>query len=113
MIDVYPAELAHRIAFLEAVESKDDDGLPVYDWSEKYVARAKVVNLVGKEYFDETAPESKTTIKLWIRYNKNVPLSSEKLRFDGRFWNIIYANDVEYKRRWIEVRAELYEQSRN
>lgn len=113
MIDILPADLRHYVTFVRKTEGRDEDGAVIDTLTTLYTVRAKVVNLVGKEYFYETTSENKEIVKLWFRYRRDIPTARDQFIFNNRTYNIIYANDVENRNRYIEVRGEIYDDSSN
>lgn len=104
-----PAEFRHRIEVIYYEQGRDEDNVPIEEWKTRFKTRAQVHNLTGKQDFDTVSTTNREIIKCTIRYRKgwvSCEPYKDKLIFDGREFDIVYANVVENLKRYIEIRAE-------
>ena len=97
-------DLKHRITFQKPVISTNENGFEVESFENYKTVWAKVSNLSGKEYFEAAAIQKEKTIKFLIRAGTDVD-ESMRIFFLGKTFNIIFIDNINYKNKYIEIRA--------
>ncbi|WP_426450664.1 phage head closure protein [Paenibacillus sp. S-38] len=82
-----PAKYNRRIQILQPARSEDNEGLPVFTWSEFLSLWAAVNPLRGREYFQAAAINQENTLRIEIRYRTGLT-SEMRVRYAGKIYNI-------------------------
>ena len=79
--------LRHRIELQQAVESRDNTGGVTRVWSTIVTRWGDIIPLRGQEKFDAAQTESKTTVKIRIRYHSTID-TTWRIKWGDRIYNI-------------------------
>lgn len=103
---INPAELKHPIVITATTKDKIDN-IPVIGTQELLRTRAKIINITGFQYFKQLEINSKIVKTFYIRYPRKCKISKEhQIIYDGRKYNIVYANNIDEASRYLELKCE-------
>jgi SPP1 family predicted phage head-tail adaptor len=105
-----PGELDKRITFQRLTTTTNENGFEVEILEEFKTVWAAVTNLHGREYFEAAAVQAENTVKFTIRYLEGIN-PSMKILFEGKKYNITAIDNIKYKNRFIEIKAQEVDQS--
>lgn len=105
-----PGELDKRITFQRLTTTINENGFEVETLEDFKTVWAAVTNLHGREYFEAAAVQAENTVKFTIRYLEGIN-PSMKILFEGRQYNITSIDNIKYKNRFIEIKAQEVDQS--
>lgn len=106
MFKVNIAELRHKIEIQTFKNTEDEYGNEVKGYIQFKFAYAKIMNLHGQELYSAQSVNSKATVKFLIRYTKDLD-TNMRIKFQDKFYNITYIDNVEYKNQWIFLHCEV------
>ena len=100
--DLSAGKLRHTIE-LERLKSVPDGA---GGWSQKWVSqgtlRAMMKPVSGRERMEYERLESVVTFRCVIRFRSDIR-ASDRIRYNGRVYNIRYIYDIEERRKWLEL----------
>jgi len=105
-----PGDLDKRITFQRRVTTTNENGFEIETLADFKTVWAKVSNLHGREYFEAAAVQAENTVKFTIRYLEGID-TSMKILFQGRYYNITSIDNIKYKNRFIEIKAQEVDKS--
>lgn len=105
-----PGELDKRITFQRLTTTTNENGFEVEILEDFKTVWAAVSNLHGREYFEAAAVQAENTVKFTIRYLPGIN-PSMKILFQGRQYNITSIDNIKYKNRYIEIKAQEVDKS--
>lgn len=109
MFSIKPSEFKHTIEIGRFIDGKNEDNIPIQKWERLYNTRAKILNVRGEEFYN-LGTSSKEVKSFYIRYNHNYELTTkDRIKYNSKFYNITYVNNVDEANRYIEIRAEVVE----
>lgn len=91
---------------------EDDIGNQVASWTEYYKGYAYMNNLSGSEYWEAAQTQAQNTIMFIMRYHPLLGAMNTKeyrLMHQGREYNIISIDNVQFKNETIKIRATAKE----
>ena len=107
-IKVNPGEYKHLITIQEFKEVFNNDDIPVREWVDVYKTRAKVLNPRGDEYLEEQNIGINIDKTFYIRYARNIPLSTDnQIICNGQIYNIVSVNNVLDLNKHLEIKVKL------
>lgn len=101
-------DLRHKIVVKQREITVDENGKPHEDWVTFKEVFAKVKNLHGREFWEARAVNAETTVKFVVRFIVGL-LPDMRIEFGGKFYEIIAIDDIEYKKRWMEIKGKVIE----
>lgn len=110
MYTINPGEFRHFIDIYRLVNEVDNDGIPTENTELLYSCKAKITNTSGKELMISSGTTSILKKRFIIRHNRAFSINSNDfIIYNGKRYNIIYCNDIEEARKYIEIIAEVVE----
>lgn len=106
---INPSELRHPIIIERFTKVKDEDNILREKWDKLFSARAKILYTRGSEYTENYGTSSKVGVTFYIRYNRKVITSKDRVVYKEKPYNIIYVNNVQELNNYYEIKAELVE----
>lgn len=103
-------DLRHRITFQKFTTVVNENGFEEEAWQDYKTVWASVSNLSGKEYYQAAAVQAEKTVKLLIRYIKEVD-TSMRIIFKDKQYNITSIDNMKYTNKYIEIKALEVESS--
>ncbi|WP_026478169.1 phage head closure protein [Alkaliphilus transvaalensis] len=97
--------LRHRITFQKKTIAINHNGFEIETWEDVKSIWSAASNLHGREFYEAAQVKAEHTVKFTFRYLKGIDPSME-IRFNGKRYNIIAIDNIKYKNRFIEVRAQ-------
>ena len=97
--------MRERITIQKSSTKTDKTGNHMLVWEDYYAN-----NLSGKEYWEAKQVNAETELDFIIRYCSEVSgLDTEHYRivFRGRFYNITFVDNVQYRNKSVRIRAAL------
>lgn len=105
-------ELNKRIAVITIVIVQNDNGFNVEQEIAYSNTWAKVANMSGTEVFKNGADYSKVITKFIVRYSRTKLYTTDmKIRYNGKLYNIMYANDYSESNDFVELICEVINHS--
>jgi SPP1 family predicted phage head-tail adaptor len=105
-----PGDLDKRITFQRLTTTTNENGFEIETLEDFKTVWAKVSNLHGREYFEAAAVQAENTVKFTIRYLEGID-PSMKILFQGKEYNITSIDNIKYKNRFIEIKAQEVDKS--
>ncbi len=105
MCKYHAGMLRHSITIEERGGTPDAGGGMAVSWSTYATAQANVKPLSGSEALRAHHLEGRVTHRIVLRYRSGVTTDMRVL-YDGRYFNIRAAINVEERGRWLEIHAE-------
>lgn len=103
-----PGELKHKISIERYIDGKNDDKMPTKNWGLLLETKAKIINVRGDEFLKAQAIGSSISKTFYIRYRRSHNITNkDRIVYNGVYYNILYVNDVEERRLWLELKAEV------
>lgn len=101
-------ELKHRITILRLSENgeKDEDDKVCTEEKPLYSTRAKVLNVRGKEFNDAYSSGTIYEKTFYIRYKEELT-SKDRILYNKKEYDIIYANDIEDSHVYYELKCKV------
>lgn len=105
---INPGEFRHQIIIQRFTVGVDDDNIPFETWDNLVLARAKVLNVRGDEYYQAQSINSKVSKTFYIRGCRHLQFTSkDRIIYDDTIYNILYVNDIEEVGHYIEFKCEV------
>ncbi|MEJ9151074.1 phage head closure protein [Bacillus smithii] len=93
-----PSRLRHRITFQEFIETTNENGFPVEDWTDFKTVWAMIKtdsNTKYREYYEAASEHSEKIVRFIVRYTTGID-AKMRILHKGRTFNIIaVVNDDE------------------
>lgn len=99
--------LNKKIEIVKFEESKDKDGFPIKKETLIFKAWAQVTNISGTELIKNNSDFAQIKTRFLIRTPKAEITKDMMIKFKGRFYNITYTNNYNFKNEYTEIIAEL------
>ena len=94
--------LRHRVTIQNFTTTRTPSGQPVENWEDGKTIWAEVKGISGRELLAAGAEHADATIRVWVRFRRDISASSRlKVRtgpFKGAVLNVIRASGSGYKR---------------
>lgn len=74
-------------------------------WENIKTVWAAVSNLRGREFYAAAQVQAENTVKFTIRYTKDIDTHMQII-FNDKPYNIIAIDNIDYKNRFMEIRAQ-------
>ncbi|WP_350343225.1 phage head closure protein [Proteinivorax tanatarense] len=103
-------DLRHRITFQKKITTVNENGFEVETMEDVKTVWAYVSHLHGREFYQAAQVQAEHTVKFTIRYIPKLDPSMEILFRDKRY-NIIAIDNIKYRNKWVEIRAQEVVQS--
>ena len=103
--DIKSGSLRQTILIERATLTPDGSGGNTKAWVTHKTLRAKISPLSGKERVYASRLEANITHRLLIRYTTDI-LPSDRINFNGRYFNIRAILNIEEANRFIEISGE-------
>lgn len=99
--------LRHRVTILNFTSFRDTTGQPVEEWREGKTIWAEVLGISGREQLQSGAETAQATIRVWVRFRRDVTAAS-RLKvltgpFKGAVLNIISPPIPDSKATMLEI----------
>jgi SPP1 family predicted phage head-tail adaptor len=101
---VVTGKLRHRITFQKQNIITNENGFEETIYDNYKTVWTKVSNLSGKEYFEAAKVQKEKTVKFLIRAGIKID-ESMRIMFNEKSYNIIFIDNINYKNKYIEVKA--------
>lgn len=105
-----PALFRHRITFQEFIETTNENGFPVEDWTDVKTVWAMIKtdsNTKYREFYEATAEHSEKIIRFIVRYTTDIN-AKMRILYKGRTFNIIaVVNDDELNKTLTVITKEV------
>lgn len=98
-------KLRHKINLQRQAETPDGGGGTVLAWATFASPRAWVKPMSGGERFHSMRLEANTTHRIFVRYRTDL-LTSDRIEFGGRLFQIRAIINIEERNRWLEIYAD-------
>lgn len=85
---VQAGRFRERIEIQTNTQSRDLSGGTIDSWITTYYARAQILGLLGKEYYDAQQVQSSLTHKIKIRHVASDITPSNRIKWGSRIFNI-------------------------
>lgn len=100
-----------KIEFITSNNSIDDEGYPHSSPESKCTFHAEIKNFNNEEFMAAYTTKSKTVISFKVRYCKFTKdlcfdTKTYQIKYNNDYYNIINANDLNQKHKYIIVKAE-------
>ena len=99
-------ELNKRIQIVRNTLVENDNGFDEETEVVLYEVWAKAQNMSGTEIFKADSDFSKVTTRFIVRYLTNIN-TDDFIKFEGKKYNIVYINDYNFSKEFIEIVGEL------
>jgi SPP1 family predicted phage head-tail adaptor len=83
-----PGLFRHRITFQSFIETTNENGFPVQDWTDVKTVWAMIKTVSGREYYQAASVQAENTVRFIIRYTKGIT-NDMRIVYDGRVFEII------------------------
>lgn len=90
-----PGLFRHRITFQESVETTNENGFPVQDWTDVKTVWAMIKTLQGREYYEAATTQNENTVRFVIRYTSGINPDMRIKYKDRKFEILSVINDDE------------------
>lgn len=77
--------LRHRVTILNYVAVRDTTGQLIEEWQEGKTIQAEVLGISGREQLQSGAETAQATIRLWVRFRRDVTAASRLKVLTGPF----------------------------
>jgi len=98
-------DLRHRITFQKFVTTVNPNGFEVQTWEDITIVWAKASNLHGREFYAAAAVQAENTVEFTVRYLTGID-TSMRILFNGKQYNITAIDNIKYKNRYVEIKAQ-------
>lgn len=103
-------EFKHPISIERYTTIKDKDKLTIKMWSNLFDTRAKILNVRGDEFYTALSNSARVDVTFYIRFNRNIEVkSSDRIKYKGKFYDIIYLNNIEEADKYLEIKSRCVE----
>ncbi len=105
---INPGEFRHRIEVqrYKGIE-KNEDNIPVEKWETLFTPKAKILNVRGQEFIQAYGSDVKISKTFWIRARRNIEVTeSDRVKYKDKIYKIHYANDLEDRGIYLELKCE-------
>ena len=110
MYRINPGNFKHPIEILKYISVTDEDNIPRKQYKTVLKARARILNISGKEKVLNDGIISRSIKRFYIRYKRNLNLNTEDIiLYKNKKYNITYVSNVEEKDVYLEIVGELIE----
>jgi SPP1 family predicted phage head-tail adaptor len=92
-----PGRFRHRITFQSFIETTNENGFPVQDWTDVKTVWAMIKTLQGREYYEAATTQNENTVRFVIRYTTGI---NPDMR-------------IKYKERTFEILSVINDDERN
>lgn len=104
---INPGELRHKIIIQYATPGKDEDSKPILLWQEKFITRAKIINVRGSEYIQALGEGVRIDKTFYFRASRTHKVTEEdRIIYNDVVYDIEYANDIEERGVFYEVKCK-------
>lgn len=103
-------EFKHKITFQKLSITTNENGFEVEEWQDFITCWAKVENLRGREFFAAEAVQAEKTVKFTIRYLQDLT-EDMRILFEDKQYNITFIDNIQYRNKYIEIKALEVENS--
>ena len=107
MIKIKNSELKHKIEIIKVEQSVNEYYEPIEKETTLLKARAKILNISGKEVITSDKITSNIVKRFYIRYRKTDIDTSCKLKYNNKTYNITYVSDIEDEHKFFEIVGEI------
>lgn len=97
-------KLRHAITIQRKSVTTDEYGGPVESWADVATVAASVEPMAGRELANAQTVNAEITTKITMRYLSGV-LASDRITFEGKFYNLQSVVDPEMKHRTLIIMA--------
>lgn len=97
-----PANLKHRITFLQPPGGTDDDGFPVTEWTIFKNVWAEIKTLKGKEFYQAASDQVQDLKQIGIRYRSDVD-ESMRIKHKNKIYKIISMKNDDENNQWLTI----------
>ena len=77
--------LRHRVTIMNFVSVRDATGQPIEEWQEGKTIWAEVLGISGREQMQSGAETAQATIRVWMRFRRDVNAASRLKVLTGPF----------------------------
>lgn len=98
-------DLRHRITFQKIVTAVNPNGFEVRAWENITTVWAKASNIHGREFYAAAAVQAENTVEFTVRYLTGID-TSMRILFNGKQYNITAIDNIKYKNRYVEIKAQ-------
>ena len=92
------------MTFQKPVISTNENGFEIETFENYKTVWSKVSNLSGREYFEAAAVQKEKTVKFLIRAGVDID-ETMRILFNDKIYNIIFIDNINYKNKYIEIKA--------
>lgn len=103
--DMTPGMLRTPVAVQTLTRTADGAGGFTQSWATTFTAQAHVTQTSGGERVEHDRLNAIESLRVVIRYRSGIT-PENRLSIDGVLYNIRRVNDVEMRKRWLEITAE-------
>ena len=82
----------------------NENGFETEEFIALKIVWASAANLSGREYYEAAAVQKENTVKFKIRAIPDID-ESMKIKFKGMYYNITAIDNINYKNRYMEIKA--------
>ena len=100
--DLSAGKLRHTIELERLKSVPDGAGGGSQKWVSQGTLRAMMKPVSGRERMEFERLESVVTFRCVIRYRDDIR-ASDRIRYNGRVYNIRHIHDIEERRKWLEL----------
>lgn len=106
---INPGEFRHPIEIQRLSDKENNnDNIPITKWDTLIKAKAKILNVRGKEYLEAQGIGSEISKTFYIRASKKTIVTNEdSILYKGSRYDIEYSNDIEDKGIYLELKCKL------
>lgn len=98
-------EFRTPIRFYAKISGRDEDGFPVLENKLIHETRARIKFIRGTEYH-EIAGDGTVWVTFYLRFFSCIGFDENAvIEVDGDVYHITYINDIDYRHRYLEIRA--------
>jgi len=102
---IKPGTFRHTIIIERGVKTPDGSGGNTIVWGTIKTLRAKISPISGRERVYAQRLEADTTHRIMLRYTPGI-LPSDRINFNGRYFQIRALLNLEEANRFLEISAE-------
>lgn len=108
-LELKSCDFRHPIQIFKYISEENEDNIPIDTQNKLTInARAKVINVSGREIILSNGDASYTTQRFYIRYRKiKFTPQDAMLKYNNNLYNILSITDVEEAHKVYEIVAEL------
>jgi SPP1 family predicted phage head-tail adaptor len=83
-----PGLFRHRVTFQSFVETTNENGFPVQDWTDVKTVWAMIKTVSGREYYEAAATQNENTVRFVIRYTTGIN-PDMRIKYKDRTFEIL------------------------